>query len=83
MGLVTTYTEGRVVTHSSDDAGSIEVVQLPARDAAVQSAAAAEEPTATATTRASAAMPPVAGKTMHARPPALKKPTAAKKRSRA
>ena len=40
MGIVTTHTEGRVVTHSDDDRGAIEVVQLPSRDAAVQAAAA-------------------------------------------
>jgi hypothetical protein len=41
MGIVTTHSEGRVVTHSADDRDSVEVVQLPARDAAVQTAAAA------------------------------------------
>ncbi len=37
MGIVTTHTEGRVVTHTSTD-DSVEVVQLPARDAAEQAA---------------------------------------------
>lgn len=39
MGTATTHTEGRVVTHTTDDHPSVEVVQLPARDAAVQAAA--------------------------------------------
>ena len=39
MGIVTTHTEGRVVVHSGDESLPVEVVQLPARDAAVQAAA--------------------------------------------
>ena len=56
MGMVTTHTEGRVVTHSGDDAPTTEVVQLPGRDAAVQAAApVVEQPPA-----APAAKPPKA-----------------------
>lgn len=39
MGIVTTHTEGRVVTHSDDDRESIPVVQLPNRDAGAIAAA--------------------------------------------
>lgn len=65
--MVTTHTEGRVVTHSGDEQRPVEVVQLPARDAAVQ--AAAEEPPKKSTRPAdppAAAAAPATGKTMHA-----------------
>lgn len=53
MGIVTTHTEGRVVTHSDDDTRPVEVAQLPLRDAA----AAAEQPTAPAPAPAPAKAP--------------------------
>jgi len=53
MGEVTTHTTGRVVTHSDDDRTSVDVVQLPQRDAAVQAAA----PPATKTAPAKPATP--------------------------
>lgn len=69
MGIVTTHTEGRVVTHSDDDREAIEVVQLPARDAAIEAANPAAPTTKTLSEKSRTGAPATSKR---ARTPAVK-----------
>lgn len=87
MGVVTTHTEGRVVTHSDDDQRPVEVVLLPARDAAAQGAAGPTEraprPSATAAAPLKSTTTPAPTPTATRAKPATRMAKAAKKRARA
>jgi len=72
MGIVTTHTEGRVVTHSDDGQLPVEVVQLPARDG-VDTSSTPEAPATSPVTDTAPAKASPAKKQAKAKKPAKAK----------